>query len=135
MRMEHPLNFSLTNISVIANSASMNLEEMKLKAGAAEALLKAVANRNRLIILCELLRGEVSVARLQQSIHLSQSALSQHLARLRADKLVSTRRESQTIHYTLASNNVRALIDLLYRLYCAPGCDPAPAAKKRRKPT
>ena len=111
----------------------MNLEEMKLKAGAAEALLKAVANRNRLIILCELLRGELSVAGLRGAIRLSQSALSQHLARLRADKLVTTRRESQTIHYTLASNNVRELIDLLYRLYCAPDCGPPPAAKKRRK--
>ena len=111
----------------------MNIEELKSKAGAAEALLKAVANKNRLIILCELLQGEVSVTRLQQAIQLSQSALSQHLARLRADNLVSTRRESQTIHYTLASDNVRELINLLYRLYCAPESGMAAVAKTRRK--
>ena len=111
----------------------MNIEELKSKAGAAEALLKAVANKNRLIILCELLQGEVSVTRLQQAIQLSQSALSQHLARLRADNLVSTRRESQTIHYTLASDNVRELINLLYRLYCAPESGTAAVAKTRRK--
>ena len=111
----------------------MNLEELKSKAGAAEALLKAVANRNRLIILCELLHGEVSVTKLQQAIHLSQSALSQHLARLRADKLVSTRRESQTIHYSLASHEVKELIELLYRLYCAPECAKPPATKTKRR--
>ena len=60
----------------------MNLEELQSKAGAAEALLKAVANRNRLVILCELLKGERSVSALQGAIGLSQSALSQHLARL-----------------------------------------------------
>ena len=64
----------------------MNLEELQTKAGAAEALLKAVANRNRLVILCELLKGERSVTALQSAVGLSQSALSQHLARLRADE-------------------------------------------------
>ena len=71
----------------------MNLEQLQSKAGVAEAMLKAVANRNRLVILCELLKGERSVSALQGAIGLSQSALSQHLARLRADKLVATRRE------------------------------------------
>ena len=60
----------------------MNLEELQSKAGVAEAMLKAVANRNRLVILCELLKGERSVSALQAAIGLSQSALSQHLARL-----------------------------------------------------
>lgn len=111
----------------------MNLQELKTKAGAAEALLKAVANRNRLIILCELLGGELSVSRLQEANQLSQSALSQHLARLRADKLVSTRRESQTIYYSLASVEVKELIELLYRLYCAPARTTPQTAKPRRK--
>ena len=91
-----------------------------MKAGAAEALLKAVANRNRLIILCELLEGERSVTALQSAVGLSQSALSQHLARLREDELVTTRRESQAIYYSLASHYVARLIGLLYELYCAP---------------
>jgi DNA-binding transcriptional ArsR family regulator len=99
----------------------MNLQDLQSKAGAAEALLKAVANRSRLIILCELLNGERSVTALQSAIGLSQSALSQHLARLRDDELVATRRESQTIYYSLASDRVSKLIGLLYELYCAPG--------------
>lgn len=112
----------------------MNLEELQSKAGVAEAMLKAVANRNRLVILCELLKGERSVSALQGAIGLSQSALSQHLARLRADKLVATRRESQTIYYSLSSEPVTRLIGLLYELYCAPGCDAkTQPAKMRRK--
>ena len=112
----------------------MNLEELKSKAGAAEVMLKAVANRNRLVILCELLKGERSVGALQTAIGLSQSALSQHLARLRKDELVATRRESQTIYYSLSSKPITRLIGLLYQLYCAPGCDDeAPSPKIRRK--
>jgi DNA-binding transcriptional ArsR family regulator len=99
----------------------MNLQDLQSKGGAAEALLKAVANRSRLIILCELLKGERSVTALQSAIGLSQSALSQHLARLRDDELVATRRASQTIYYSLASERVSKLIGLLYELYCAPG--------------
>jgi ArsR family transcriptional regulator, virulence genes transcriptional regulator len=98
-------------------------------------MLKAVANRNRLVILCELLKGERSVSALQIAIGLSQSALSQHLARLREDELVATRRESQTIYYSLSSKRVARLIGLLYELYCAPGCDmETQPAKMRRKP-
>ncbi len=112
----------------------MNLEELQSKAGAAEAMLKAVANRNRLVILCELLKGERSVSALQGAIGLSQPALSQHLARLRADKLVAARRESQTISYSLSSKPITRLIGLLYDFYCAPGCDAeTPPAKKIRK--
>ncbi len=98
----------------------MNLKEMRAKAGNAEALLKAVANEHRLMILCELLAGERSVSELQKAIGLSQSALSQHLARLREDELVATRRESQTIHYSLASTQVKRLIELMYELFCSP---------------
>ncbi len=76
----------------------MNLEALERQAGVAEALLKAVANRRRLTILCKLSRGERSVSDLGEAIGLSQSALSQHLARLRADRIVATRRESQTIY-------------------------------------
>lgn len=100
----------------------MNLEALERQAGAAEGLLKAVANRRRLTILCELSRGERSVTALGDAVGLSQSALSQHLARLRADRVVATRRESQTIYYSLESERVRKLIDLLYQLYCADEC-------------
>jgi DNA-binding transcriptional ArsR family regulator len=109
----------------------MNLRDLKSKAGAAETLLKAVANRNRLMILCELLGGERSVTALQRGIGLSQSALSQHLARLREDELVATRREAQTIYYSIASGRVGKLIGLLYELYCSPECGLSPTRKSR----
>lgn len=98
----------------------MQLEELAPRAAEAEAFLKAMANRYRLMILCQLHQGEKSVTTLQGGVGLSQSALSQHLARLREDGLVKTRRESQTIFYSLATPNVSELIALLYRLYCGP---------------
>ena len=98
----------------------MNLVDLKLKAEAAEKLLKAMASQPRLMILCELLQGERTVTALQQAVGLSMSAMSQHLARLRIDALVSTRRESQTIHYSLSSEPARTLIGALYELYCSP---------------
>ena len=98
----------------------MQLEELAPRAAEAEAFLKAMANRYRLVILCQLHQGEKSVTTLQGGVGLSQSALSQHLARLREDGLVKTRRESQTIYYSLATPNVSELIALLYRLYCGP---------------
>lgn len=96
--------------------------ELASRADKAEALLKALANRHRLMILCELHKGEQSVGVLQEAIGLSQSALSQHLARLREDQLVKTRRESQTIYYSLASKEAKQIIALLYNLFCSPGC-------------
>ena len=98
----------------------MNLDNMRLRAGAAETLLKSMASRPRLMILCELLKGELNVTALQKSIGLSMSAMSQHLSRLRADGLVSTRRESRTIYYSLSSEPARTLIDAIYELYCSP---------------
>jgi len=71
------------------------------------------------MILCSLAEGEQSVSKLNQRLALSQSALSQHLAVLRREKLVETRRESQTIYYSLSSDEASALIQLLYQTYCA----------------
>ena len=106
----------------------MNLDDFTAKAGEAETFLKALANRHRLMILCELHHGERSVTALQQTVGLSQSALSQHLARLRGDDLVRTRRESQAIFYTLSSTGVSRIIALLHELYCSASCTtPAPA--------
>ena len=112
----------------------MNLIDLQAKAGAVERLLKSVGNRKRLIVLCELLKGERSVGALQGATKLSQSALSQHLARLRADKVVATRRESQTIHYSLASDKVEKLIGVLYQLYCAPECETGGLAHMKERP-
>lgn len=87
-------------------------------AEAASKLLKALANENRLMILCSLAEGELSVSALNERIELSQSALSQHLAKLREDGMVTTRRESQTIYYSLACDQTRQVIELLHNLYC-----------------
>ena len=132
-RIERILEWGLTHILDDAKLASMNLEELAIKAGAAETLLKAVANQRRLVILCELLGGEQSVSALHGAIGSSQSALSQHLARLRADEIVTTRRESQTIYYSLASDRVTKLIGLLYELYCAPDRGVKPQTNSRGK--
>ena len=93
---------------------------MHSKADTAADLLKQLANANRLIVLCELVQGERSVGELEAVVGLSQSALSQHLAKLRAAKLVDTRREAQTIYYSLADPSVTKIIGALYDLYCRP---------------
>jgi DNA-binding transcriptional ArsR family regulator len=90
-----------------------------MAARAATKLLKAMGNEHRLLILCHLLDGEKRVAELERLTGLSQSALSQHLAKLRGRRLVATRRESQTIHYSLASFEVDQVIRLLHGLFCA----------------
>lgn len=97
----------------------MNLEALTNQAGRAEALLKAIANRYRLMVLCELHQGELSVSALQQRIGLSQSALSQHLAKLRAEEIVTTRRDAQTIYYALASPEISRIIATLHDIYCS----------------
>lgn len=93
---------------------------MRSRAGAAAKLLKDLANDRRLLILCELLKGERSVGELEPRVGLSQSALSQHLAKLRQGKLVRTRRESQTIYYSLADPGVTKVMGALYEVYCRP---------------
>ncbi|MEM7462158.1 MAG: metalloregulator ArsR/SmtB family transcription factor [Pseudomonadota bacterium] len=83
----------------------------------ASKLLSAMSNSHRLMVLCKLLDGEMSVTTLADSVGLSQSALSQHLAKLRERNLVATRREAQTIYYSLASKDVSAVLLTLYKLY------------------
>lgn len=97
----------------------MDIAGVDKRATMAVTLLKAVANESRLIILAVLNnQGEKSVGELEQIVGLSQSALSQHLARLRKDGLVQTRREAQTIFYSLANDNVKAVLDCLKKLFC-----------------
>lgn len=96
----------------------MDLNQMQRNAEEASELLKALGNPHRLMILCQLLEGEKSVGELVRLIGLSQSALSQHLARLRRDRLVSTRRSAQTIYYALAGAEARAVLQTLHALYC-----------------
>lgn len=95
-----------------------DLTALAAHAEAAEALLKAMGNRSRLMVLCTLHEGELSVGELNARIPLSQSALSQHLATLRRAGLVTTRRECQTIYYRLGHAAASAVIATLHDLYC-----------------
>lgn len=109
-------------------------EEMKDHASEAAGLLKALGNERRLLILCNLLERPMSVGELNQRMDLSQSALSQHLALLRAAGLVETRRDAQSIHYSLPSGPVMRVMELLQEIYCAPepGTGQAAARPTRR---
>ncbi len=111
----------------------MKLEELQIRAGAAEKLLKAMASRPRLMILCELAEGERTVTELSEAVGLSMSAMSQHLARLRGDALVATRRESQTIYYSLDNDGAATLLDTLYQVFCAPGATRATRKTQTRR--
>jgi DNA-binding transcriptional ArsR family regulator len=94
------------------------LEVLEARAEEAAALLASMANPKRLLVLCHLVEGERSVGDLAEIAGLSQSALSQHLAKMRLQGLVRTRRDGQTIYYALASPAVRALLETLYGIYC-----------------
>jgi len=97
---------------------TQELEMMTQNAGHAAALLKAMSNESRLMILCSLLGSELSVKQLNEVVPLSQSALSQHLAALRKADLVSIRRESQTIFYRVKGEAPARVIAVLKDLFC-----------------
>jgi ArsR family transcriptional regulator, virulence genes transcriptional regulator len=101
---------------------SMNHEgiaQLQERAEQASGLLKILANQTRLQILCELLAGEKSVNELEESLQLGQSAISQHLAILRRERIVKTRRAAQHIYYSLASREAAELLSTLSEIYCA----------------
>jgi len=102
----------------IALPPRLDYEAMQRNAGNAVSLLKGLANESRLMILCVLSEGEISVGDLNKRIKLSQSALSQHLAVLREQELVQTRRESQTIYYRLRDSAAMNIIEMLHDVYC-----------------
>jgi DNA-binding transcriptional ArsR family regulator len=93
-------------------------KRMHAAAEAASTLLKALANRHRLLILCHLIEREHSVSELAQRLALRDSAVSQHLAMLRREGLVAARREGQMIFYSVRHPSARKLIGMLYSLYC-----------------
>lgn len=101
--------------------------QLEEKAATAAKLLRALANERRLAILCELVAGERPVGELIAAVGLQQSALSQHLAKLRAAGVVATRREAQTVYYRLHDPAAAALMSTLAEIYC----QPAKPAKRR----
>lgn len=104
--------------SVTKISSGASLAELEWRALQATALLKAMSNPSRLMVLCQLAEGEKSVGQLERAIGLSQSGLSQHLAVLRRERIVATRRAGQTIYYALASMEAAAVLSALYRVFC-----------------
>tara|TARA_R110000868_G_scaffold106091_13_gene291152 strand:- start:983 stop:1279 length:297 start_codon:yes stop_codon:yes gene_type:complete len=96
----------------------VELAQLANNASQAEAFMKILANKNRLMILCTLINQERSVSELNQSVPLGQSALSQHLAVLREHKLVDTRRDAQSIFYSVSDPRVKQIIEKLYEFFC-----------------
>lgn len=107
-------------------------DRMVRAADEASALLKALAHRHRLIIICQLIERERSVGELAAILNVRDSTVSQHLALLRKDGLVEARRDGQTIWYSLGSVPARELVHTLYRIYCAPVVALAAQQRKTR---
>ncbi|MFC0339473.1 ArsR/SmtB family transcription factor [Paracoccus niistensis] len=99
-------------------NAALPIVALQEKADHVAGRLALVANAKRLLILCELVQGERSVGALQAAVGLGQSALSQHLAKLREAGMVDTRREAQTIHYRISDPDVQVLMAALYEAFC-----------------
>lgn len=97
---------------------SLDLNAMRDSADKASSLLKALANRDRLLLLCQLSQGELCVSELEERVGLQQPSLSQQLTVLRQEQLVNTRREGKQIYYSIASSEAMAVMQLLYTLYC-----------------
>ncbi|OUS20291.1 transcriptional regulator [Litorivita pollutaquae] len=93
---------------------------MAKSAADAAAYLKTLAHEGRLMILCHLGTGEKSVGELEALLEIRQAAVSQMLARLREDRLVTTRREGKTIYYSLSDDKTAEVIGMMYRLFCGP---------------
>lgn len=109
----------------------INLDAMRAHSDDAARLLKALANPQRLRILCWLVGQELTVGQLNECLpELSQSALSQHLARLREEHLVDTRHAAQNVWYSLPPGPAQTIISTLHGIYCTPG-KPARAARRR----
>ena len=97
-----------------------DLSALEARAGEVAGAMRALGNEKRLLILCQLSSGEMSVGALAEAVGLSQSALSQHLAKMREDGIVDFRREAQTVKYRIADPRIGGLLQSLYGLYCAP---------------
>lgn len=102
------------------NSTPEEIKKLFEQAREASELLKALSHETRLLILCLLTEGEKSVTELEETMSMSQASVSQQLARLRFDRLVSTRRDGRTIYYSITSEEISTIINQLYDLFCSP---------------
>lgn len=112
--------------AVNAEPQTLDIVQMRAAAGQATATLSALANENRLLLLCQLAKGEKCVSDLEALLDLHQPTLSQQLGVLRAEGLVDTRREGKRIYYSVADARVLALLSTLYDLYCPQQHCPTP---------
>ncbi len=102
----------------IYENMKIKAEDMSNAADVAVGLLQSLGHKSRLMILCQLLDGEKSVGQLAEFLQARKSTVSQHLALLRKDRIVTTRRQGQTIFYAIASDPARRLLETLYEIYC-----------------
>jgi ArsR family transcriptional regulator, virulence genes transcriptional regulator len=106
-------------MAALARANDGGIAQLEQRAGQAARLLKLMANENRLLILCRLVAGrEMAVGDIAKAVGLSQSALSQHLGKMREEGLVATRREAQTVFYRIADPDTRRVLALLKNIYC-----------------
>lgn len=101
-----------------ATGLLLSIPRMRVAAGEAVAVLRALSNEDRLLLLCQLSQGERSVGELEELLDIRQPTLSQQLSVLRAEGLVTTRRDGKRIHYAVADQNVLTILATLYQLYC-----------------
>jgi len=99
--------------------AQIDPRKMATAAQKASDLMKTLGHKDRLMVLCHLTSGEKSVGELASLLDIPQSPLSQHLARMRKESLVKTRREAQTIYYSIASGDAEQIVSLMHELYCS----------------
>lgn len=97
----------------------LSIDVMQHRAEEAVAVLKAIGNQNRLLLLCQMVNGERSVNDLAETLDLAQSVVSQHLSLLRRDGVVKGRREGQSIYYSISDSRVRTLMETLFEVFCS----------------
>ena len=103
----------------LMNNPPIDAAQMAKAAQQASDLMKTLGHKDRLMVLCHLSLGEKSVGELAGLLEIPQSPLSQHLARMRKENLVSTRREAQTIYYSIASPEAARVVKLMHEVYCS----------------
>jgi len=107
----------------MGQNVEIDLNQMARSASRASAMMKTLGHKDRLMILCHLAGGERSVGQIADLLQIPQSPLSQHLSRMRKEGLVETRREAQTIYYSLKSGEASRIVEVLYELFCeSDGC-------------
>lgn len=109
--------------------AALSAEDMGQRASEAAAFLKALSHEGRLMILCHLSSGEKSVTALEDLLGTRQAAVSQQLARLRADGMVAARRDGKAIYYSIRDPKAAAIMELVYEMFCGPDARPSLAAQ------